>query len=144
MPVYALEKGLVIRTGDAQWEVTRLIDGRYVQLEHQSTGRFRRERISKLTREIGTGAIAIVRGDDPAANHSTSNKTSVVFCAESLPEAYRKEYLRANHYVLAIRKRQISKGQRQKISAAILVIAHDMKDPAPPEYLDRYGVAAHI
>lgn len=128
MAIYTLEKGLVVRTGDAQWEVIRIIDGQYVQLEHQSTGRFRRERISKLTRDIGTGIVTVVHGSMVVGDQSPPDNAGIVFCAESLPEPHRKTYVQANFYVLAMRRRQISKGQRTRISKAIAAIAQVWRD----------------
>ncbi|WP_080424013.1 DDE-type integrase/transposase/recombinase, partial [Burkholderia ubonensis] len=133
MAIYTLERGLVLKIGDAFWEVQRLPDRGTVQLEHQTSGRIRRERLSKLTHDIAAGTTAIVRGTAPNLPAACLNSNRALFCADSLTEAQKAAYLRAHHYVAAMRKRRISKGQRSRIAETISTIAADLNDNNPPK-----------
>ncbi|WP_247591742.1 hypothetical protein [Ralstonia pseudosolanacearum] len=61
MSIYTLDTDLVVQSGDAQWRVQRVLDDQYVQLENQSTGRIRRERIGKLASDIASQKLTVVR-----------------------------------------------------------------------------------
>ncbi|MGF6754892.1 transposase [Paraburkholderia sp. GAS42] len=133
MAIYALERGLVLKVGDASWQVQRVLDRNSVQLEHLTTGRIRRERLSKLTHEIASGKITIEHGSALDIKKYTADFEGSVFCADSLKEHHKTAYLRASEYVTAMRKRGIAKGQRTRIANAITSVASELGDRNPPK-----------
>jgi putative transposase len=133
MAIYALERGLVLKVADASWQVQRVLDRTSVQLEHLTTGRIRRERLSKLTHEIATGKITIERGLALNTKKFPADFEGSVFCADSLKDHHKAAYLRASEYVTAMRKRGIAKGQRTRIANAITSVASELGDRNPPK-----------
>lgn len=133
MAIYTLERGLVLQIGAALWEVHRLPDEKSVQLEHQSTGKFRHVSLAKLTHQIASGDVRIIRSNaGQAVAASVPYSKDQIFCTDSLKDAHKAAYLRASGYVRALRKLGISKGQRERISKAILSIAKQIGDSSPP------------
>ncbi|WP_250435079.1 transposase family protein [Caballeronia sp. ATUFL_F2_KS9A] len=133
MGVYKLDKDLVLRLGEAQWAVQRILDDRYVQLENLSTGRIRKERISKLCDDIASGNLQVISGRASTAPICHADGRRVVFCADSLPERHRAAYIRANDYVRAMHKRGISLGQRKRIAEALAAVSEALRDSHPPK-----------
>jgi putative transposase len=133
MPRYTLERGLVLRIGNAQWEFQRQLDHQYVQLENQATGRIRKEKLSKLTHDITNGTVEVVRDSHVGiAGSQSSSEDRGIICTDSLPDQYKTAYLSAHEYVRAMRRRGITKGQRSKIATAIPIAAAIMRDKEPP------------
>ncbi|WP_236862311.1 MULTISPECIES: hypothetical protein [Burkholderia] len=132
MAIYTLERGLVLQIGAALWEVHRLPDEKSVQLEHQSTGKFRHVSLAKLTHQIASGDVRVIRSNAGQAAAPIPYSKDQIFCTDSLKDAHKAAYLRASDYVRALRKLGISKGQRERISKAILSIAEQINDSSPP------------
>ncbi|PMS16461.1 transposase [Trinickia dabaoshanensis] len=131
MTVYALERGLVIQVGDAQWQVQRVLDATHVQLEHARTGRIRRERISKLAADITAGRVKVLRDAEPASDRERHDASKVI-CIASVPERYQHDYARAYEYVRHLLRKGISKGQRSRITEAISTFSAAIGDSHPP------------
>ncbi|ALL71672.1 TniA putative transposase (plasmid) [Paraburkholderia caribensis MBA4] len=132
MAVYTLERGLVLQIGDPMWEFDRQLDADTVQLVHQTTGRASQHRLSKLTRDIASGKVTIVRSMPPQTAAGSRGSSPTIFCADSLKDAHKNAYLRAHNYVAAMRKRGISKGQRSRIANAVSIVAAILRDRRPP------------
>ncbi|MBX9431667.1 transposase, partial [Ralstonia pseudosolanacearum] len=132
MSVYTLDTDLVIQDGDAQWRVHRVLDNQYVQLEHQATARIRRVRIAKLASDIAGGKLSVVRDSGAPQPEQTSHAGHAVMCTATLPAKYKSQFERTYAYVLHMRKRGITKGQRRRIAEAIPTIAATLGDHSPP------------
>lgn len=131
MTIYTLERGLVVRFGDAQWEVQRVLDATYVQLENAETGRIRREKIAKLSADIIAGKVEVIRDSDACSEQKDKADRRIVSIA-SVADRYQFAYARAHDYVQYLRRRGISKGQRARIAEAIGSFATSTQDPSPP------------
>ena len=123
MSIYTLDTDLVVQSGDAQWQVQRVLDDQYVQLENLSTGRIRRERIGKLASDITSQKLTVVRDSGSVPSGEKRAPTQMVVCTATLPPKHKKKFERAYDYVKQMRKRGITKGQRTRISAAISSVA---------------------
>lgn len=132
MSIYTLDTDLVVQSGDAQWRVQRVLDDQYVQLENQSTGRIRRERIGKLASDIASQKLTVVRDSGPRPSGGTQAASQLVVCTATLPPQPKKKFERTYDYVQHMRKCGITKGQRTRISAAILAVAEKIGDKEPP------------
>ncbi|CAG4885741.1 transposase [Paraburkholderia saeva] len=130
MTIYTLERGLVVRNGDAQWQVQRVLDHKYVQLEHAETGRIRREKIAKLASDITSGKVSVVRDAD--VRDGAPSDDAQAMCAASLPKRYEDAYERAHTYLRYMRKQGITKGQRSRIAEGIARVATATGDKNPP------------
>ncbi|CAE6851038.1 hypothetical protein R69746_07356 [Paraburkholderia aspalathi] len=130
MTIYTLERGLVVRNGDAQWQVQRVLDQKYVQLEHAETGRIRREKIAKLASDITSGKVSVVRDAD--VRDGAPSDDAQVMRAASLPKRYEDAYERAHNYLRYMRKQGITKGQRSRIAEGIARVATATGDKKPP------------
>ncbi|MFP6560000.1 Mu transposase C-terminal domain-containing protein [Paraburkholderia sp. B3] len=132
MAVYILERGLVLRCGNAQWRVQRVVDDRHVQLEHAETGKIRTETIARLTADITVGKFEVIRDADALGGKGTLATERNLVCVASIPERYQHAYARANDYLRYMRRRGISKGQRSRITEAIEHFATSIRDNQPP------------
>lgn len=112
MSIYTLDTDLVVQSGDAQWQVQRVLDDQYVQLENLSTGRIRRERIGKLASDITSQKLTVVRDSGSVPSGEKRAPTQMVVCTATLPPKHKKKFERAYDYVKQMRKRGITKGQR--------------------------------
>ncbi|MFM0318941.1 transposase [Paraburkholderia nemoris] len=130
MAIYTLDRGLVIRNGDAQWQIQRVLDQKYVQLEHAETGRIRREKISKLASDITSGKVSVVR--DAEVRDGVPSDEAQAMCAASMPKRYEEAYERAHTYLRYMRKQGITKGQRSRIAEGIARVATATGDKNPP------------
>ncbi|RQQ48848.1 transposase [Burkholderia stagnalis] len=130
MTIYTLDRGLIVRCGDAQWQVHRILDHKYIQLEHAQSGRIRREKLSKLAADITSGRVHVVRDATPGAGMRPEAPTAI--SVTSISERYQQAYVRANDYVRYLRRQGISKGQRRRISDAISSCAASIGDKHPP------------
>lgn len=116
MSIYTLDTDLVVQSGDAQWRVQRVLDDQYVQLENQSTGRIRRERIGKLASDIASQKLTVVRDSGQRSSGETRAANQMVMCTATLPPQHKRKFERAYDYVRHMFKRGITKGQRTRIS----------------------------
>ncbi|WP_257835149.1 Mu transposase C-terminal domain-containing protein [Burkholderia glumae] len=132
MAIYTLERGLILRRGDAHWQVHRVVDDRHVQLEHAETGKIRTETIARLTADITAGKAEVIRDADARNDASTPAAGHKLVCAASIPERYQHAYARAHDYLRHMRRRGISKGQRSRIAEAIVHVAASIQDNRPP------------
>lgn len=132
MSIYTLDTDLVVQSGDAQWQVQRVLDDQYVQLENLSTGRIRRERIGKLASDIASQKLTVVRDSGPVPLGEKRAPKQMVVCTATLAPHHKKKYELTSEYVRQMRKRGITKGQRARISAAIPSVAQQLKDEDPP------------
>ncbi|CAH0443680.1 COG3415 family protein [Ralstonia pseudosolanacearum] len=132
MSIYTLDTDLVVQSGDAQWRVQRVLDDQYVQLENQSTGRIRRERIGKLASDIASQKLTVVRDSGQRPSGETRSPNQMVICTATLPPQHKGKFERAYDYVRHMFKRGITKGQRTRISTAIPSVAEKLKDDDPP------------
>ena len=132
MAVYTLECGLVLRRGDSQWQVHRIIDDKHVQLENAETRRIRTETIARLAADIISGKVKVVRDANVRNNEDPQTSNRKLVCLASIPERYQDAYTRAHGYVSHMRRRGISKGQRSRIAEAIFHFASSIKDARPP------------
>ena len=78
MSIYTLDTDLVVQSGDAQWQVQRVLDDQYVQLENLSTGRIRRERIGKLASDIASQKLTVVRDRATVERPARTGQLAVV------------------------------------------------------------------
>ncbi|MGC5887287.1 Mu transposase C-terminal domain-containing protein [Ralstonia pseudosolanacearum] len=132
MSIYRLDTDLVVQSGDAQWRVQRVLDDQYVQLENQTTGRIRRERIAKLASDIANKKLTVVRDSRPLPSGESRDGRQMVVCTATLPSQHKAKFERAYAYVRHMRKCGITKGQRARISEAISSVAEKLGDDNPP------------
>ncbi len=132
MSIYTLDTDLVVQSGDAQWRVQRVLDDQYVQLENQTTGRIRRERISKLASDISSKKLTVVRDSGPLPSRKSADACAMVVCTATLPPRHKADFERTYAYVRHMRKCGITRGQRARISEAIASVAERLGDDKPP------------
>lgn len=133
MSIYTLDIGLVLQTGDAQWRVQRILDHQYVQLENQTTGRIRKERIGKLANDIANGRAVVVRDSESRSRDTRPvDKRNHVTCTATLPLEYQQSLERSHAYVRSMQKRGITRGQRARITEAATTIAALRGEEKPP------------
>ncbi|MDQ7978040.1 transposase [Paraburkholderia sp. SARCC-3016] len=103
-----------------------------MQLENCETGRIRKISIGKLTAEILSAKIVVVRDADATNQTGEMSRTSRIVCTDSLPEHHKQRYIRAHEYVKYMSRHRISKGQRSRIMEAIATLAQARGDSTPP------------
>ncbi|SPA39615.1 conserved hypothetical protein [Cupriavidus taiwanensis] len=133
MSVYRLDCGLIVQNGQAQWRVHRLLDGGVVQLENQATRAIRRMKISKLSADILEGKLTVVRDADTPMMSMQRRPDRALMCSSTLPERYKADLERKYAYVRHMRKIGLTKGQRSRISDAIISCSILLNDDDPPK-----------
>lgn len=135
MPLISLEAGLVVRRGARTLEFVRLLNnGTKVQFEDQLTRQVQTMRLSRFYQGVLAQQLLPVLAEEArAADPSSANRSpALVTDLSSLAEADRKALDRRMAYVRAMRKRQLSRGQRAKVGKVIPEIATKLKDEKPP------------
>lgn len=135
MPLISLETGLVVRRGARTLEFVRLLDnGKKVQFEDQLTRHVTTMTLSRFYAGVlAKQLLPVLVEDVHSADPTIANRPpSLVTDLSSLDEADRKGLERRMNYVRAVRKRQLSRGQRSKIKKVIVEIAVNLNDDKPP------------
>lgn len=121
MSIFVLEEGLVLRRGCQILEYLRQIDKDTYQFEDKRTRMVQNFKLSRLVGDIGSGRLTVILGNtlhssDPA-NHE--NQPVILTDLASLKEKDRDQLERAMDYVLWMRRKNITKGQRFRIENEI-------------------------
>lgn len=130
--VYALAVGLVVRLGSRTLEFERrLNDGRVVFIDCVDKSP-RTWSIGALHKEIKSGKLKIVRGNDPRTEPADAPVLDVIFDVESLPEKHRNALHLKAAYIKALKRAGITMGQRARVQSTLPKIARELNDSNPP------------
>lgn len=134
MPIFSLETGLVVRRGARTLEFLRMLDGGKVQFEDQLTRHVQTMKLARFYADVLDGKLLpVLYGEEQAvATDGVVQAPTVVMDISSIPPTERETILRRMAYVKALRKRGISRGQRDQVAMALPAIASAMGDPRPP------------
>jgi len=135
MPLISLETGLVVRRGARTLEFVRLLDnGAKVQFEDQLTRHVTTMQLSRFYAGVlAKQLLPILAEDAHAADQSMADRAPrLVTDLSSLADADRQALQRRMNYVRAMRKRQLSRGQRAAVAKVIPEIAEKLGDEKPP------------
>lgn len=124
MTLYRLERGLVIQLDDQKYSLQRVIDREVVQFENIRTGQFREFKISQLVKKISERAISVIGNDEVRiqSNDLENEISKVEVFASSFKDKQYKRWREMVVYTTAVKKRNISRGQRSRIRLALIEI----------------------
>jgi putative transposase len=134
MPLISLEPGLVVRRGARTLEFVRLLPGNKVQFEDQITRQVQTMHLSRFYSGVLCKQLVPILAQDALASDPTIAERAPVLVTDlsSLDEPNKKLLERRMKYVKAIRKRQITRGQRSRLGEVLPSIAVELKDDKPP------------
>ncbi len=134
MPLISLEPGLVVRRGARTLEFVRLLAGNKVQFEDQITRQVQTMHLSRFYSGVLCKQLVPVLAQDALASDPTIADRPPVLVTDlsSLDEPNKKLLERRMKYVKAIRKRQITRGQRSRLGEVLPSIAAELKEDKPP------------
>lgn len=133
MAIFPLVRGLVVQIGERQLAFHRMLDQATVQLEDVQTGAFRSIQVTDLQRQVMKGKVLVVgstsldRSVEPG-----SAQTDSVIAVEMLTKEQRVEWQRRQDYVLAMRRRGVSRGDRRRVAEILHAVADGLRDANPP------------
>lgn len=134
MPQFSLEIGLVVRRGAQQLEFLSLLEGNKVQFQDQKTRLVQVMKLSVFYAEVMSKKIQPIIGTDVEASPSESGQTipSLISDLDSLGPKDRSILERCMNWVKGLRKRGITRGQRDRIKEATPAIAAALGETKPP------------
>lgn len=134
MAIFRLERGLVVRRGEQTLAFHRRIDDTTLQFEDVLTGTFSTYQFESFLEKVNSGSLRVVNpggGSEPIVSiKHIQNGLDVVILR--LTDKQRKAWERKCHYVRALRKRGVTKGQREQISHHLTAIAEAIGDVRLP------------
>ena len=124
----------MLRRGTRTLEFVRILAGNRVQFEDQQTKEVQTMHLSKFySGVLAKQLIPVLLNDALSADIAAANRPpKLVTDLSSLPVKTKKDLERRMKYVKAIRKRCITRGQRQRVEESIPAIAEKLKDSNPP------------
>nr|MDP2190889.1 DDE-type integrase/transposase/recombinase [Rhodoferax sp.] len=134
MPLFSLEHGLVVRRGAQLLEFRRLLDDNKVQFEDQKTRHVQSMPLSRFYAAVLAKQIVPVIGNDeqlPVVPGQWS-KPVLITDLSSLGKADKAMLERRMKWVKAVRKRCITRGQRDQVAKVIPAIAAKFEEDKPP------------
>ncbi|WP_240989713.1 Mu transposase C-terminal domain-containing protein [Cupriavidus taiwanensis] len=90
-------------------------------------------KISKLSADILEGKLTVVRDADTPVMNIDRRPDRSLMCSSTLPDRYKADLERKYAYVRHMRKTGLTKGQRDRISDAIISCSILLKDDHPPQ-----------
>lgn len=120
--LYVLDRNLIVRFGNVTYQFNRkLEDGQVVQFENQVTGEYKTFGLSEFHSKVQTGVLTPILGvqDDRLLNDQGKPGERVLDIS-ALPATVQEELGFRRAMVRYIHKKGIRRGQRSKISQAIL------------------------
>lgn len=134
MPLFSLGNGLVVRRGKQLLEFRSLLDGNKVQFEDQITRHIQTMPLTRFFSAVEAKQIVPVIGDDQDRPVVAGQWSPPVMITDlsSLEDADKATLERRMKWVKAVRKRCITRGQRQQVATVIPDIALKLKDDNPP------------
>lgn len=134
MRQFSLEVGLVVRRGSQQLEFLNLIPGGKVQFQDQRTRLVQVMTLQTFHTEVMSKKILPVIGDivDDQEHTQELQAPKLIFDIASIQPKEQTQLERCMNWVKALRKRGITRGQRDRIEKAIPDIAKVLSDAAPP------------
>jgi putative transposase len=131
MATFTLGRGLIIRFGSTQYTFLRRLADQTVQLQNEEDFRILTVSTGRLTTDILSGKLEVVRDSDTGNHHDHAGNDTVAPVG-SLEEHHRARYERAISYVNYMRRCGVTQGQRQVIALAITAHATKIGDAEPP------------
>lgn len=140
MSIFVLEQGLVVQRGAQTLEYLRQIDENAYQFEDKRTLMVHNFKLSRLVADIGAKRLTVVLGNAPqyANPANEENRPVILTDLTSLKEKERAQLERVMDYVMWMRRKKITKGQRYRIEIEIPKVAKSRekarrKEGAPPQ-----------
>lgn len=130
MSLLSLEPGLVVRRGSRTLEMVRLLEGNKIQFEDQLTRSVTTFTLAIFHSMLHAGQLTPVLAEEAPEVEARPRRIAVDL--SSLSEKDRAQLERRMSYVRALRKRQLTRGQRSKVDIAIEEIARKLGDETPP------------
>lgn len=130
--VYALSVGLVVRRGDRLFEFDRRLNDKTVLFTDCIDKSPHQWQVSKLHKEIQSGKLTVVLGEKAKTLNGRLDGITTIFDIDSLPDAYKKQVDRHLEYIRALRRLGLTRGMRSRIRSALIEIAAQRGDDAPP------------
>lgn len=135
MGIYRLERGLVVQLGERKLVFQRQIDNETIQFEDIRTGAFTIFKVGDFITKVGKGALSIysVNGDASDLGITRLTKPSkVTVVAYRLNTKQKEQWELRSKYVLTLRKRGVTKGQKKRIEELLPILAKKFDDTSPP------------
>lgn len=134
MGVYRLARGFVVQIGERRFAFHRDLDSRTVQFEDIDTGAYRTMSRADLVTQVMDGKIAVIGCQLQDSDWITDTDASLGAAAviDRLDEKRQKEWERRHEYVLAMRRRGVSRAHRTRIGQCLPEIAAQLGDDCPP------------
>lgn len=133
MATYPLIRGFVAQIGERNFAFHRMLDSRTVQLEDVQTGAFRTMQVADLQRQVARGKIRVVGSSASDQFLATQEeKMDAIVSVEMLTRDQREEWQRRQAYVLAMRRRGVSRGNKRRVTELLPLVSQTLKDPNPP------------
>lgn len=130
MSIFVLEEGLVLRRGCQTLEYLRQIDKDTYQFEDKRTRMVQNFKLSRLVADIGSGRLTVILGNTPHSSNpeNQENQPVILIDLASLKEKDRNQIERAMDYILWMRRKNITKGQRFRIENEIPKVAKSREE----------------
>jgi putative transposase len=134
MAILALQRGLVLRRGARTYEFLRQLDRNQVQFEDQLTRHVLTINVAKLFDALIKKDWEVVHEVDavPAQPGTQLPAAPLLTDLSALPKKDKEDLLNKWGYIKALRRRGLTRGRRQAITAALPAIAAQLKDAEPP------------
>lgn len=134
MRQFSLEVGLVVRRGSQQLEFMNMVEGNRVQFQDQRTRLVQVMKLTTFYAEVMSKKIQPVIGNcsEGPTSKGQAEGPPLIFDISSIEPKDQSLLERCMNWVKALRKRGITRGQRERIAKAIPDIAVAIGDCDPP------------
>ncbi|MFY2838043.1 Mu transposase C-terminal domain-containing protein [Achromobacter xylosoxidans] len=133
MAIFPLVRGFVVQIGERHFAFYRMLDPHTVQLEDVRTGAFRTLQLVDLQRQVASGKIRVVgHTESPHFHGGKEDHMEAVVAVQMLDETQRSTWQRRQDYVLAMRRRGVTRGNRRRVAEVLPLIAEVLQDRHPP------------
>lgn len=131
---FALRTGLMLRSGERQLELSRLLPDGDVQLEDVLTRRPLVMRESELVKQVWTGRMEIVSrsGAGAVVRERVSDGGIQAIDLSSIKETWRKQIEYRLRYLKGLQAAHVPYGSRVRVAATVLSVAKTLGDTSPP------------
>lgn len=135
MGIYRLERGLVVQHGERKLAFQRQIDSKTIQFEDVRTGAFEVFNVDEFITKVGNRTLSICSLSNEAVDlgiTQLSQSSRVEVVAYQINAEQKAQWELRTKYVFALRKRGITKGQKERIKVLLPTLAHKFGDLKPP------------
>jgi putative transposase len=121
MSSYQVAIGLVVRHGEQTWRYEREVqdEKKTLVFADEVTGAPHSMTLAELQRNVLSGKLKVVTGDSPTLASAKATPVVLVTTLEDIPVKHRAEIERRYNYVVFMRRKGITRGQRRSVGCAL-------------------------